>query len=398
MPEASVRFLPLRNPVFGRFWAARTLSYLGNYVTIAALTLYVAGRFGPVQVGLLMLSLSLPSLLGPVAGAVVDRMDARRLMIFCDLGRAALVVVIAATTPPLAVLLALVASSSVLSTLFFPAGRSAVPALVGDQDLASANALLGSAFNLSIAAGPLLGALAFAAVGIRGALAFDALTFLLSVVLIFLLPALPAVPKESSSGLLSETRDGLAYVARNPVVRAVVVSLLLGVAFVSVDLVALVFLARDALGAGDVGFGVLSAAHGVGMILGPLLLLRSSRRVPVGLVFLGLAVDGAATLLTGLAPFFALAVALKVLSGLGNGLENVAADTTLQKVVERGMRGRVFGVFYGGVMLAEALGSGLGALLVELTSARVAFVIAGGGTLVVTLAVWRRLPRPAEPG
>jgi predicted MFS family arabinose efflux permease len=111
------------------------------------------------------------------------------------------------------------------------------------------------------------------------------------------------------------------------------------------------------------------------------------------LLFLGLAVDGAATLLTALAPFFALAVAFKVLSGLGNSLEYVAADTTLQRVVERPMLGRVFGVFYGGMMLAEALGAVLGGVLVEISSACVAFLIAGVAALAVTLIVWRLLPR-----
>jgi MFS family permease len=377
-------FLIFREPVFGRLWLARVLSYLGSYITAAALTLYVAGISGPVAVSLLMLSMSLPRLLGPFAGTVSDRMDGKRLMAVCDFGEATLVGAVALFLPPLPVLLALIAAAAVLSTLFFPAGRSAVPALVSAEDLAPANALLGSALNLAITLGPLLGALAF--VGIRGALLLDAITFLFSAALILTLPTLPPAP--------GETRDGLVYVARHPVARAVVASLLLGVAFVSVDLVALVFLARDALGAGEVGFGVLFAAHGMGMILGPLLLLRRiSRTAPVGVVFLGLAVEGAATLLTGLAPFFALAVAFKILSGLGNGLENVAADTTLQRVVERPMLGRVFGVFYGGVMLAEALGAVLGGVLVEISSARVAFVIAGVATLAVTLIVWRLLPR-----
>lgn len=90
-----------------------------------------------------------------------------------------------------------------------------------------------------------------------------------------------------------------------------------------------------------------------------------------------------------------LAVAVKILSGVGNGLENVAADTTLQKGVDRPMLGRAFGVFYGGVMLAEALGTALGGLLLELTSPRGAFVIAGAATLAVTLLAWR-LPRSSR--
>ena len=399
------RLLLLRNQAFGRFWAARILSILGTYVTITALTLYVYKVSGPLAVTLLMLSLGLPRLLGPFAGAVADRMDGRRLMIYCDLGEAALMAAIALFLPPLPVLFVLVACASVFSTLFFPAGRSAVPVLVGDEDLSPANALLGSAFNLSLTLGPLLGALAFTVAGIRGALAFDALTFLASAALIFTLPALPTVREvgERAAGVFVETREGLVYVARHPVARAVVVGLLAGVTFLGVDLVALVFLAGDSLKAGPAGYGLLLAAHGVGMILGPLILMRgTSRAAPVGIVFLGLFLEGAVSVLTGLVPFFAIAVLVRVLGGVGNGIENAAADITLQRVVERRMLGRVFGVFYGGVMLAETLGSAIAGPLVALTSPREAFVVSGVATLVVVALVWwlmsRLSPKQSAPG
>ena len=67
------RLLLIRNPAFGRFWAARILSILGTYVIITALTLYVSGVSGPLSITLLMLSLGLPRLLGPFAGVVADR-------------------------------------------------------------------------------------------------------------------------------------------------------------------------------------------------------------------------------------------------------------------------------------------------------------------------------------
>ena len=357
------RLLLLRNPPFGRFWAARLFSILGSYVTITALTLYVYDLSGPLAVTLLMLSLSLPRLLGPFAGTVADRMDGRRLMILCDLGEAALIGTAAFFLPPLPILFALVACTSVLSTLFFPAGRSAVPSLVGDEELAPANALLGSAFNLSLTLGPIIGALTFAAVGARGALVFDALTFVVSAALILTLPALPTVREvgESAAGILAETKEGIVYVARHPVVRAVVIGLLAGVTFLGVDLVAVVALADNALKAGPTGYGVLVAAHGAGMILGPLLLIRrTSRAAPVGIVFVGLALEGVVSVLTGLAPLFTIAVVVRIVGGIGNGLENVAADTTLQRVVERRMLGRVFGVFYSGVsQCLESCGFGV---------------------------------------
>ena len=394
------RFLLVRNPVFGRFWLARALSYLGSAITTVALVLYVYGSGGGgVQVGAVLLAQTLPRLLGPFAGAVTDRADARRLMVFCDLGEAVLVGTVALLLPPLAVLVVLVAGASALSTLFFPAGRSAVPALVAPEDLTPANALIGTATNVGFAAGPALGGLFFAAAGARGALAFDALTFLLSAALILSLPVLPAAPKEGTpaSGLLAEVRDGVAYAVRHRAVRAALVGLFLGVLFVALDGVALVFLAREALGAGEAGYGVLAAAHGAGMILGPLLLLRPNTRVaPVAMILLGLALEGLTTLSVGLAPFLALAVGLRVLGGVANGVENVAMDTLIQNAVPRAIMGRVFGVLYAGVMLAEGVAYAVGGSLLELTSPRTVFVIAGAGTLAATLLVWSLLPREPE--
>jgi MFS family permease len=278
------RFLFVRNPVFGCFWVGRLISYFGSAVTVAALVLYVYDSEGSgVAVGLLLLAEALPRLLGPIAGTLADRAEGRRFMIFCDLGQAILIGSIALFLPPFPVLVALVAGASVLSTLFFPAGRSAVPALVSDEDLTPANALLGSAANLSFALGPATGAFLFAFIGARGALALDTLTFLVSAVLLSRLPALlPAGEAQVGSrvrAFLRESRDGLLYVVSHRLVRVAILGLFLGVTFLALDGVALVFLARESLDTGDTGYGLLASAHGIGMILGPLLLLRRAARV-----------------------------------------------------------------------------------------------------------------------
>lgn len=395
------RLLLFRNPVFGRFWAARIVSYLGSAATVAVLPLYVYETEGdPVSVGLLALAMALPRLLGPFAGTVADRMDGRRLMILCDLGEAAFIGLMALLLPPLPILVVLVAGSATLSTLFFPAGRSAVPALVGSEDLAPANALLGTAANLGFALGPALGGSAFAVIGAREALAFDAVTFLVSVAFLAGLPALPTSRKAGSTpptGFLVEVRDGLYYVSHQPLVRALVVGLFFGITFIAVDTVALVFLARGALETGGAGYGLLATAHGVGMIFGPLLLLRRARLALVPIILLGLGLEGGSLLLTGLAPTLLVAFALRSIGGIANGVENVAMDTVLQETVERPMLGRVFGVIYGAVFLAEGLGAGLGSLLLELTSPRATFVLAGCATLGLVFLVWRMLPGREPP-
>jgi len=392
------RFLLVRNPTFGYFWVARLVSYSGSAVTFAALVLYVYESEGSgVSVGLLLLAESLPRLLGPLAGTLADRTEGRRFMILCDLGQAALIGSITLFLPPFPVLISLVAGASTLSTLFFPAGRSAVPDLVPDDDLTKANALLGSAANLSFALGPAAGATLFALIGARGALAFDTLTFLVSVLLLSRLPALPPSGEVKARAFLRESREGMLYVVRHRLVRGAILGLFLGVTFLALDGVALVFLARESLGSGEAGYGLLASAHGIGMILGPLLLLRRSvRSTPVSIILLGLALEGMATLSTGLAPFLALAMFFRGAGGVGNGLENVAADTLLQKAVPRAMLGRVFGIYFGGVFLAEGLGYAVGGPLLELISPRAVFVVSGCGTLATVLLVWWLLSRSPD--
>ena len=117
---------------------------------------------------------------------------------------------------------------------------------------------------------------------------------------------------------------------------------------------------------------------------------------PVSIILLGLTLEGLTTLSTGLAPSLALAIFLRSVGGVGNGIENVAADTVFQKVVPRSMLGRVFGVYYGGVFRAEGLAYAAGGPLLELTSPRTVFVIAGCGTLATMLLMWHLLPRSSE--
>ena len=91
-----------RNPLFRTFWSARAVSFVGDGMALIALLLYVQEtRESGIAVSLLLLAATIPRLLGPLAGAVADRFEQRRLMVACDLGQAALYAAIAASLPPL---------------------------------------------------------------------------------------------------------------------------------------------------------------------------------------------------------------------------------------------------------------------------------------------------------
>ena len=114
-PEAS-RWLLRRAPGFARLWAAKAVSHVGDGVALVALVVYVqqTQRRG-VAVSALLLADTVPTLLGPLAGALVDRVDQRRLMLGAQAGQAVLYGSMAALLPPFPVLLVLVAAASLLA-------------------------------------------------------------------------------------------------------------------------------------------------------------------------------------------------------------------------------------------------------------------------------------------
>jgi MFS family permease len=374
---------------FRRLWLARTISNLGDGVAFVALVLLVHGEEeSGVAVGTLLLVQAVPRFLGPLAGAVADRVEQRALMIACDIGNAAIFGLIASLSPSFPVLLVLAGASSCLETLFAPAGRSAMPAVVGREDLLQANAWLGTSFNLQLALGPMLGGALVLALGTNGALTANTISFLLSAAVLAGLPPLRSAEERDRRGFFVTGTEGMRYAWTTPVVRALVVALFLGVAFAAMDNVALVFLVRETLDGSPLAFGLMTAAYGVGMIGASGGISLRTIRISAGAIFLfGWFFNGVGTLLTGFAPLLLLAGIGQLLAGFGNGAENVAAETLIQRIVPRPMLGRTFGLVstaaFGGSTLAYAFSG----FLLDVTSPRTVFVIGGCGVLTVTLAL-----------
>ena len=383
-----------RNPSFRVLWSARAISFLGDSLGLVALLVYVEDRTGAAFAVALLLFAGdcLPGFFGPLAGAICDRFDLRTVMISCELVQAVLVVAMAVTLPPLPVLLVLVALRSITATIFQPASRSAVPALVEDRELETANSTLGAGTYGLEALGPLVAAALFTVLGIRGILLVDALTFVVSAVLLTRLPSLPSAGEHEP--FARNVRDGLGYIWSTPVVRVIALGFF-GIAAVNgVDDVAMVFLAKDELGAGDSAAAVLYAGVGSGLVVGYLVLGRLGHRMPMlGLLVAGFAISSAGNLLTGLAWAVGAALALQTIRGAGIAAIDVGLNTHLQRVVPARLLGRVFGNLYGAVGVAAGLSYGLGGLLLELTDARVTFVTAGACGLLVSAATALALRR-----
>ena len=377
------------NQPFRRLWAARTISYFGDSLSLVALMLYVAQSTGQALAVAVLLLVGdfAPALLGPLAGTVSDRFDLKRVMVGCELAQAALVAVTALWLPSLPMLLILVGMRSGVAHVFQPASRAAVPQLVRAEDLPSANAAVGLGTNLGEAVGPLAAAVAIPLWGIRGALLVDVASFLVSAALLGVMPALAREQRWAPTSFLDDARAGLSYLWRSRIVRAITLGYVGVVAFSGIDDVALVFLATDALDAGVSAVGLLLAAVGLGLLIGYALIGRGNTRMSmVVLLISGFATASAGNLLTGLAWAVAAAFALQAVRGIGIAALDVAANTMLQHTVPAALLGRVFGTLYGAIGLAAGFSYLAGGVLLDFAGPRVTLVVAGAGGLLVTLA------------
>ncbi len=395
----------LKCPPFRRFWLGQVLSNLGGGIARTALILEIQQTRGlGLAVGALLFAETVPRLLGPLLGALADRRDRRKLMIGCDLGQAAAFALIALGLP-FFLLLALVAVASTLQTAFNPARVAMLPSLVAPDDLPRANSLLGTAFNVQVAAGPVLGAFLFQGFGIGSVLLVNTASFLASALALWgtrIPVGLESGAVPVAQGLLETAREGGRFVREHPVIRGLTLSVLLSISFLALDDVALVFLVRDTFDGSAAAYGLTVTAFGVGMIAASIGLLAfrapSASRLYAG----ALLASGAGTLATGLSPILALVIASQALAGAGNGVDNIASETLVQQKVPPELLGRTFGIVTTAANTGAGVAAIVGGLLLEVMSARAVLTVSGLGVLAVALAVWgpsRRTgadPAPSE--
>jgi MFS family permease len=362
--------------------------------TVALVLLVSQGRPATAVGGLLMAEV-VPAFLAPLLGALVDRVDRRRAMIQCELGQAVVYGVIAAWMPPYAGVLACVGVATLLSRTFSAASKSSIPTLVESDELMSANALINTVFNLQVALGPALGGLLVALSGTRLAITVDAASFLVSALIMLPLPTIrPAGEGSAESSLLGETREGMAYLWRDPLLRTLAISMFAFVLFASLDNVAVVFLVKDVLGGTSFEYGAAMSAFGIGMIVGAVGLVRGwSGARPAAVVAVGMLFTGTGNLLVGLAPAVGLVMAFQLLGGVGNGLGLVGEDTLIQRHVPGHLLGRVFGALATAIFLGNAFAYTLGGVFVDITSPRTALIVSGIAVFAVAGMAWPALRR-----
>ena len=378
----------LKNARFVRLWIGQGTSFLGDAVSMVALVVLVVQVTGTASaVGGALIARLLPTLASPLAGVLADRLDRRLVLVASDLARAVLVLGLVFARD-LATIYVLVFFMGLARTIFNPAVRAAFPGVVGAGDLTRANALIGGTFSVSETAGPALGGLLVATVGVEAAFVLDSVTYLISAALLSLIPLPRPQRDEEEAGFGEDLRSGFAYLARSRVPLAIVLGAFLTVLTVNITIPAEVFLAKRTFDAGNAGFGLLVGLYGGGMVLGSALMVALGDRVRLlPFYFCGVFAMALALIGTGLAPTFGLALGALAIVGVANGTENVTTDTILQKRVPDAFLGRVFSVRFLGFSVGEILAYGIGGAIVDASGARFTYLLAGAATAAAGLII-----------
>ena len=379
----------LRNARFLRLWIGQGASFVGDAVSMVALVVLVVEITGSASaVGGALVARLLPTIASPLAGVIADRVDRRIVLVASDLSRAVLVLGLVFARD-LATIYVLVFLMGLARTVFNPTVRAAFPSVVGGGDLTRANALIGGTFSTSIMVGPALGGLLVASIGVDAAFLADAVTYLISAILLSTVP-LPHPRRESEeeAGFVRDLRSGFGYLLGARVPLAIVLGAFLTILTINATVPAEVFLAKETFGAGDVGYGLLVSLWGGGMVLGSAMMAVLGNRINLVLLyFLSIFMGASALVGTGLAPAFILALGALTVEGAATGIDNVATDTILQKRVPEAFLGRVFSIRFLGYSAGEALAYPLGGLLVDTVGPRSTYILAGIATAAAGLLV-----------
>jgi MFS family permease len=388
-------------------FAGLTISATGTWAYRAGLVAYVYDRTHSLGwVGIAVLCRLLPQLvMSPLGGLIADRSEKIKVLVranaLCTFWQSCLIVV-AIVHGPVWVALGFVALSGATNCVQAPAVGAAIPGLVGESNLVAANALNATVDNLTIIAGPMLGALLLLLSG--------------SVVVVFIVNAasfaiaglmasairtrLPSVgfDWETAGGVWHQMTVGVKAVVREPAARTLVAFSVL-VSFVSgTDTVLFVGVSAHKLGTGAKGYSYLLIGLGVGgVLMAPIVDRLAARPRLAWIIVAGVAGFCLPTALMVVIHSPSLAVCVQILRGASTLVVDVLAITAMQRAVPNEQVGRVLGVFFAFVLGSVTLGAvvtpaistaiGLDATLLVMAFAPVALSLVGLPSL---LAIDRR--------
>jgi predicted MFS family arabinose efflux permease len=379
---------------------------VGSAVTTIALPTLAIFAFhaGPAAVGLMVASERLPfPVVALFAGAIVDRVRRRRVMVGCNLARLAVLALIpllsAAGALQLWELFVAAAAMGVFTVFFDVSYMAYVPGLVAADQMLEANSRLQVTWSAAQTVGPGLGGVLVQAVGAARAVLVDALSFLMSSIALLSIRHVESVPSSTQRRhLLSEVGEGLRHVFGIPALRAQLVCLTAAGVFAHAYEAPLYIFAYERLRLSPGLLGLMLASQGLGAMIGSLIGARIIRLLGVGRT-ISLA-SGCASALIGLVPLAifvtpaAVMFPVFILGGAVGVAGDIAQVTLRQAMTPTRLQGRMSSVFRTFFWGAWPLGNLLGGLLATAVGASstlwVTAVLGTAGFLTIRFTpLWR---------
>jgi MFS family permease len=366
-----------RRPDFRRLWLASSVSLVGDWLTLVAVSLLVLDRGGsPWALAVVYAAHALPQALSaPLAGPIADRFDRRRVLLGANLAQAVVTasMALAALRGSIGAVQLLVLARSALSALVVPAETAALPRLVHDDELVPANALIAATWSVSYVGGMALGG-ALATLGPATAIGIDALTFCVAAWVLRPMPSLPPMrparelaegslwtaPREMGAAFAHALRDRRllrALSAKSPLALAG------GAGWIAINLVTAT---SHPFGSAAISLGIVQAVRGAGTGIGPLV---ASRLVARGsssarLLVLVSTLSWGSMLLFVLAPNPLWILVASLSWGIGVGSNWVLSTVALQRHAPSSMLGRLAALDELGATMGMVLGALAGGRLV----------------------------------
>jgi MFS family permease len=407
-----------RKPDFLKLWAGQSVSQIGSWITMVGLPFMAAQmlRASPLQMGFLSgVGAAAILLFGLFAGAWADRVRRRPILIWTDLGRAAVVGTIPLTAAfgrlTMSHLYVVAAASAILTVFFDVSYRTYLPSLIGAGDLLEGNSKLSLSESVAGVVGPGLTGVLIAAITAPIAILFDALSFVCSAVSVWLIREPEPRPEPSAAPHIGrEIVEGLRASWREPILRTLLLRAATAAIFLGFGSSLYILFALRELRIGAALLGAVIAVGGCSGVFGALAAERLVWRFGFGWTLIGAALlPGIAALLPplvhGPVAWCAAILAVGQLGDMAWSIYEINEVTLRQAIAPTHVLGRVNsaahltfrGVLPVGALVGGALGGAIGL--------RNAMFVGAGGFLLSTL--WlifspirslRELPPCAAPG
>jgi len=364
---------------------------MGDWLGIVALSVLVFDLTGSAMAtALLFIGTGfLPALLTPIMVARLERPPPRFVLPTIYAGEAAAfgalallaghfslaAVVVVATVDGALALTARALTRAVSAAMLEPEG-----------ELRAGNAILNIAFTCGAALGPALAGAVVAALSVQSALLLDAVSFYAIACILLTARPLPQPESEPETRILERVRAGLGYIRRQRTLRRLLGAQAAALIFFSAVIPIEVVYAKETLGVGDTGYGLMLGSWGAGMVIGSLIFAKLRRASLPPLLFFSTVAIGAGYLAIAASPTLAAACVASAVGGTGNGVQWVAVVSAVQELTAANMQARVLGTLESTASATPGVGYLLGGLIATAWSPRATFLVAGLGVMAIVVA------------